>query len=369
MKNIGMPVFRPTADCIWNAFRNSGKRHIVLTGDRQVGKSTLLRAMFPEKVPGMTTFVRPRRAVYLEENLTGVTVQIGTYDESLPGRENKMRPRLEGFETLGISALERCCREPGFWATVDEIGYLESGYPDFLKAIVRLMEEKSVAMVLRKQETPFFREIWEREDVFKVDLDAPYGEMGMVIMASGLGRRFGGNKLMADFQGSPLICRALDATEGLFARRVVVTRHEAVADLCRERQIDVVMHHLPLRSDTVRLGVETLGIMDGYGFCPGDQPLLRRETVGALLLSAINQPQYIWRMACGESVGAPVIFPHWAREGLLNLPDGKGGGHIIRRYPERVRALQVAFPWELKDVDCAEDLEMLKDLKPGAFLK
>lgn len=334
-----------------------------------MGKSTLLRAMFPEKAPGITTFVEPQRAVYLEENLSGATVQIGAYDECLPGRENKMRPRLEGFETLGISALEKCCRAPGPWATVDEIGYLESGCPDFLKAIVRLMAQKSVAMVLRKQETPFFREICESEDIFKVDLDAPYGEMGMVIMASGLGRRFGGNKLMADFQGSPLIGRALEATEGLFARRVVVTRHEAVADLCRERQIDVVMHRLHLRSDTVRLGVEALGNMDGYGFCPGDQPLLRRETVGALLLSAVNQPAYIWRTACGENVGAPVIFPHWAREGLLNLPAGKGGGHIIRRYPERVRALQVASLWELKDVDCAEDMEMLKaiSLKPGAF--
>ena len=65
---------------------------------------------------------------------------------------------------------------------------------------------------------------------------------GCVIMASGLGKRFGGNKLMADFHGKPMIQRALDATTGLFTRRVVVTRHESVAELCRQQRVEVVLH-------------------------------------------------------------------------------------------------------------------------------
>ena len=32
-------------------------------------------------------------------------------------------------------------------------------------------------------------------------------------------------------------CTLSDATEGLFVRRVVVTRHESVAELCKEREI------------------------------------------------------------------------------------------------------------------------------------
>ena len=86
-----------------------------------------------------------------------------------------------------------------------------------------------------------------------------FPQIGCVIMASGLGKRFGGNKLMADFNGKPMIQRALDLTEGLFCRRVVVTRHERIAGLCREQNVDVVLHDLPHRSDTVRLGLEALG--------------------------------------------------------------------------------------------------------------
>ncbi len=36
--------------------------------------------------------------------------------------------------------------------------------------------------------------------------------IGCVIMASGLARRFGSNKLLADFGGRPLLCRALEVT-------------------------------------------------------------------------------------------------------------------------------------------------------------
>ena len=62
---------------------------------------------------------------------------------------------------------------------------------------------------------------------------------GCVIMASGLGRRFGGNKLLADFRGQPLITRAFAATDGIFDRRVVVTRYPQVARLCHQRGIAV----------------------------------------------------------------------------------------------------------------------------------
>ena len=48
-------------------------------------------------------------------------------------------------------------------------------------------------------------------------------------MASGLGRRFGGSKLLAELDGVPLLGRALAATDGLFERRIVVTRSAEAA--------------------------------------------------------------------------------------------------------------------------------------------
>lgn len=183
---------------------------------------------------------------------------------------------------------------------------------------------------------------------------------GCVIMASGLGKRFGGNKLMADFAGKPLIQWALDATEGLFSKRVVVTRHHEVETLCLRQGIEVVYHTLPLRSDTVRLGVEAIGQqVEGCVFLPGDQPLLRRETVEKICQQADLEKTVIWRAAYGERYGLPVFFPRWAFEELSTLPEGKGGGAVIQKHPEQLRLVWVKEEWELQDVDTPEELRRL----------
>ena len=112
--------------------------------------------------------------------------------------------------------------------------------------------------------------------------------VGCVIMASGLARRFGSNKLLADFGGRPLLCRALEVTATpALAARVVVTRSAEVKALCDAQAVPCLLHSLPGRNDTVRLGLEALleqcpGLA-GCIFLPGDQPLLQRETLEALI--------------------------------------------------------------------------------------
>ena len=179
-------------------------------------------------------------------------------------------------------------------------------------------------------------------------------------MASGLSRRFGDNKLLADFCGEPMILRILAATEGIFARRVVVTRHPQVAEICIRQGVETLLHDLPHRSDTVRLGLETMGDMDGCMFCPADQPLLRRETILALVQAAEKEPDCIWRPCHGDEPGSPVLFPRWAFDQLMHLPQGKGGGYVIRLHPDRVRTIPVRDAYELMDADDRQTLALLE---------
>ena len=184
----------------------------------------------------------------------------------------------------------------------------------------------------------------------------PGKTVGCVIMASGLGKRFGGNKLMASFRGQPMIARILAATDGIFDRRVVVTRHEDVAAFCREQGVEVILHNLPNRNDTLRLGLEAVGNMDGCLFCPGDQPLLKRDTVEALVSAWQAEPEFIWRTVYGDQPGAPILFPQWAFAELRTLPEGRGGAVLAKKYPERVRLHAVRDRLELMDVDTRETL-------------
>lgn len=189
-----------------------------------------------------------------------------------------------------------------------------------------------------------------------------FPKTGCVIMASGLGKRFGGNKLMANFRGKPMIQWALDATDSLFSRRVVVTRHESIAELCKAQNVDVILHAFPHRNDTIRLGLEALGDLDACMFLPGDQPLLRRETVALLLESRKCNPNAIIRPVYEDIEGSPVLFPVWALPELMHLPEGKGGGLVMQNHPHEICRVSVRSPFELADVDTPETLTMLEGL-------
>lgn len=273
-----------------------------------------------------------------------------------------MRP-TGGFDSLGVEALEQAARAPGQWAAIDEIGYLECGSPAYCQAILRLMGSKRLLAAVRKQDLPFLRQLCAQPDVFCLDLDRPLGRAGCVVMASGLGRRFGGNKLLAPLGGRPLLSYVLASTDGLFARRVVVTRNPDTAALCRQQGIQTVFHSLPGRSDTIRLGLEAAtaeGTLDGCLFCPGDQPLLRRETVAALALCGAAVPDKIWRTAWQGTPGAPVWFPAWSFGELAALSQDQGGGWVLRRHPEQVGLVEASSSAELADVDTQEDLQRMQ---------
>lgn len=184
--------------------------------------------------------------------------------------------------------------------------------------------------------------------------------VGCVIMASGMSKRFGSNKLMADFAGLPMIQRALQVTEGLVGRRVVVTRHPDVAQLCRAQGVEVILHEMPYRSDTVRLGLEALGDVDSCMFLPGDQPLLSRDTVTALIRSWESDREKIVRPVCGDTPGSPVLFPKWSFKELLTLPEGKGGNWVVKNHPDKLIAVHISNPYELMDADTPEILDELR---------
>ena len=188
--------------------------------------------------------------------------------------------------------------------------------------------------------------------------------VGCVIMASGLSRRFGTNKLLADFCGQPMLCRAFDATAtpGI-AARIVVTRSEEVQALCRAQGVPVLLHSLPGRNDTVRLGLsallEQLPELSGCMFLPGDQPLLRRESVGSLVDFYREHPEHIAALGHDGVRGNPCLFPARLFPELLALQGDHGGNQVIRRHEEDLLLWEVPAP-ELTDVDTPQVLAQLR---------
>ena len=186
--------------------------------------------------------------------------------------------------------------------------------------------------------------------------------LGAVLMASGLGTRFGGDKLLQAVDGAPMILRTFDAVPArLFRRAVVVSARPEILSLAEERG------YLPIfnpraaegQSASIRLGLAHLPDLDGALFAVCDQPRLRRESVVRLLDRFREDPCQICALSWQGRRGNPVLFPAALFPRLRALSGDQGGGGLIRLGLAPLRLVEAGGPEELRDVDTPADLEAL----------
>ena len=167
-------------------------------------------------------------------------------------------------------------------------------------------------------------------------------KLGCVIMASGEGKRFGSNKMLADIYGEPLIARTIDSVPRGFDV-VVSTRWPEVAQICEDKHCPCVLHDGEPRSESVRAGL-SWGVdrnWKGCLFLPGDQPLVSSGSFEAMVRAFDER---------GRS--HPVLFPAQLFPSLILLEGKDGGGSILKDRTDV--ALVDARAYELWDVDTAK---------------
>ncbi len=203
------------------------------------------------------------------------------------------------------------------------------------------------------------------------------GSFAAVVLAAGVGTRFGGGKVRATLDGHPLVAHVLTAARGAgLARIVLVLGHDAgavravlLAD--NSRALDGVLmavNPAPERgmATSLRLGLAAaraepapIGIL----VLLGDQPRVRPEVLAALVEAA--------RMA---APGSLAVAPHYADDAAPNpvllLPsswplaaslDGdRGVGPLLALEPGRV--VRVPVSGRNPDVDTPDDLATLEVL-------
>lgn len=179
-------------------------------------------------------------------------------------------------------------------------------------------------------------------------------KLGCVIMASGEGKRFGSNKMLADIYGEPLIARTIDSVPGGFDV-VVSTRWPEVAHICEDKHCPCVLHDGELRSESVRAGL-SWGVernWKGCLFLPGDQPLVSSDSFEALAGAfKANGGVAPVRLALNGEPASPVLFPASFFPNLMGLK-GKDGGSSLLRGRADVQLVE-ARAYELWDVDTAK---------------
>lgn len=186
-------------------------------------------------------------------------------------------------------------------------------------------------------------------------------KIGCVVMAAGMGTRFGGNKLLRQWQGKSLIRRALEAvpSEQLSAV-VVVTQYPQIAALAEEFHFTPLMNHHPEygQSHSIHLGLNALGTCDALLFQVADQPLLKRESVAGLIDFYLQHPDHIVGLGHGGQRGNPCIFPARLFPELLQIEGDRGGNVVIRQHESDLLLWEVPAD-ELRDIDTRESFSTL----------
>jgi molybdenum cofactor cytidylyltransferase len=187
-------------------------------------------------------------------------------------------------------------------------------------------------------------------------------KLGCVVMAAGNARRFGENKLAAQFGGRSLIRRVLETVPAeLFEKPVVVTQYPDIAELAKELRFTVICNTHPDWgiSHTIALGLSAAQYCDGCLFLVSDQPLLERRSVVDLVSLWQDNSDKIAALAHNGVRGNPCIFPARLFPELLALQGDRGGGAVIRRHEGELVLLDVPQR-QLADVDTPAALRDLE---------
>lgn len=400
-------------------FKMSDKKHLFITGERGNGKSYLLNSILNqlEETMDMSDFFNfnyliSRRTdtpeVVIKSNLIddGKEYVIGrprTLTPVSPKKGNNMTIVEDGFINCACPAIKKhLMTSADSIFVIDELSYLESSCIPFQENIKSLLDNSRVLSVIRKQSTEFLDSIKSRSDVLLIDIDNIFSSISCIIMASGMSKRFGTNKLLASFNNNTLFENAINISRFVsFGKTLAVTRHDELVQICEREHIHCIKHNMPYRNDMVRLGVSHIlkethrhksCCTQGILFLPSDQPLITKTSLQLLCLLFIyynnsyfacnstdkssnanndysnnnysnndysnnnNNNNKICRLAFNENAGAPVIFPACYYNELLTLPQGKGGGFIAKKHPAQVVLVPAQDEYELFDIDTPDDL-------------
>jgi molybdenum cofactor cytidylyltransferase len=181
--------------------------------------------------------------------------------------------------------------------------------------------------------------------------------IGALVLAAGEGRRFGGTKQLAEFEGRPLLEHALAAVRDV-SPRVVVLGHAA-----DEIRAAVELHGAePVvcerwaegQSASLRCGVEALPDLDAVVVMLGDQPGITPDVIAAALDAFDPERDDAVRATYDGVPGHPVVLgrPLLARANELT---GDAGFRDLL-VGGRVREFEAAHLADPADIDTREEL-------------
>jgi molybdenum cofactor cytidylyltransferase len=184
-----------------------------------------------------------------------------------------------------------------------------------------------------------------------------------VVLAAGLARRMGRQKLVLAIDGKPIVRRAVEGVIKHVDDTVIVTGpndRDIAATLAGLRVRFVVNPHPEAgQATSIASGIGALGSgIDGALVVLGDQPKVPPEVVPALLEAFRRSRKMIVAPAYQGVQGTPVLFRRDVFTELAALTGDAGAKSVVQRDPTRVEQVPFDVPMPI-DIDTPDDYERI----------
>jgi molybdenum cofactor cytidylyltransferase len=184
-----------------------------------------------------------------------------------------------------------------------------------------------------------------------------------VILAAGLGSRFGGGKLMHRVLGQPLFSYALESALASDLHQVVmVCGLETAKAAPHDPRLICLVNPRPEKGQagSLRLGLNRISPdADHVLFMLADQPLITPELLNRYVSLAARGAQMVC-MGRGDYLGPPALFSRGFFDELDKLEGDQGAGRLLRKYRPDLRVLDPGDDRPAWDVDRPGDLNRIE---------
>ena len=178
-----------------------------------------------------------------------------------------------------------------------------------------------------------------------------------IILASGLSKRFGKNKLLLPFGEQRLIEHVIDQVKLSRLREIYLVygqREQEFLNIGKKKKVSLIYNpNFSMgQSEAVKKGVQVLaGRARGILFFLGDQPFVNPCTINRMLACFDDHPDAIILPMYRGSRGNPVLFSQRFFDEMLELKGDQGARSIIQRYPQHLIPIPIENGMELLDID------------------
>lgn len=192
-------------------------------------------------------------------------------------------------------------------------------------------------------------------------------DIGFIYLASGFGRRFGSNKLLASVHGQPLFSYGLShlidtqhrlQRDGVTSAVYVVSQYDEILRTARTAGVSAVPNPEAAEgmAASIRLGVQAAQTARHWAFVAADQPALGSDIITPWIQEFLLSKHSLGAVSVdGKRRGSPAVFASAYKDELLALRGDVGGRDILRRHGEDVWVYPISCE-AIMDIDTPEVL-------------